>query len=747
MASSKKTRKSDALVDIAGRVEELIHQMKETSRIQPNLVSYQYGIDALARSGEAIRAETMLAHLVQDYLLHFDADLKPNIAPFQSVLWAYSKAATGGRGQGQGHCRLADAAKRAESILNNMKELSTLVDTYPTVWSYNIVLKCWAHSNSSDAVARTMALYDELRRAPQEHREANDGDKKTMNFEPESDHSVIHPPGDLVPDTTSMNTVLKVLSRGKNGAIRTERKLLDFYDAHVREPKTNPRPDTISFSTAINAWSNSSDADSPFRAEALLQKMIDLNDGGNKRSYKPDVVTYTNVMQSWIKSKRPEAPEKSEAILRDLQRMHLVDGDKRMKPDSACWNSVISAWATAGNGERAEALFLEMVDGSKTLDSGGGASPTPITLTNVLKAWVRTKSPQASDRAIALLARMEQYYRDGILDVKPNGVNYSVVLDCLAYSRKSSAAERAERMLQRMEASDDPNMHPSVVSYNSVIKAWSYTRDPRSSTKITALLRNLIDRSETNPQMKPNENTFGVILKYLADSDLPDKKIRAKAIRNLMKKFLDREPKQWVMNEFKKCLSSNQVDEDSSFVHCVDTNAKESEERSELPLGRKNDTPDTSKTTSDARPNPTATPCRERRANKRFSSEIRKKNLTFQPISGKPEVDEEFRSRSCGAKKFDIRDALVRVRLARQTSLTTPKNQSSETRDKEKNYSFSIVVVDGESEYSCKLLNADRNHAPEIRGGQFLNISYYWFGGEPVIVSMKDAVTGYEITR
>eukprot|EP00536_Pseudo-nitzschia_multiseries_P007723 jgi/Psemu1/287323/fgenesh1_pg.184_\ len=688
MSSKATTRKRDvnanASVQIAGRIEDLIHQMKETSRIQPNLTSYHHPCRDDART------------LVKDYLLQYDADLKPSIAPFQSVLWAYSRAATATGGPG--HRRLADAAERAESILNNMKELSTLVDTYPTVWSYNIVLKCWANSRSPDAVARTMALYEELRSAQRERqeqqpRETDDGDDETtttttIQFEPESDPSAILPPEDLMPDTTTMNTVLNILSRGRDGALRTEQKLWEFYDAH-----------------------------------------------------------------SWIKSKKPEAPEKSEAILRDLQRMQR-DGDKRMKPDAACWNSAISAWATAGNGERAEALFFEMVDGSKTPRSDG-ASPTSITLTNVLRAWVKTRSHHASDRAIALLAKMEQYYRDGILAVKPNGVNYSVVLDCLAYSRKSSTAERAETMLQRMEASDDPKMHPSVVSYNSVIKAWSYTRDPRSATKITALLRHLIDRSEANPEMRPNENTFGVILKFLADSDLPDKEQRARAIQNLMKKFLDREPKPWVMNEFKKCLSSsNQVERGSPlFVDRIDYNnntQQQSQARSsELPKRHKDDTLDQPTKNSDiTRSNTVATQCRERRANKRFSSEIRKKNLTFQPISGKPETDEEeFQSGTVGDNKFDVRDALVRVRLSGKTTLEPPKQRTTRYHDQEENHSFSFLVVDGESEYSCKVPDVDKNYTPDIRGGQFLNISYYWLCGEPVVVAMKDAVTGHEIPR
>jgi len=547
MDYSKASKKINVLVDVASRMEELIRQMKEEDRIQPNLVSYQYAIDALARSGDAVRAEMMLSNLVKDYFLQFDADLKPPITPFQSVLWAYSKAAT----QGPANQRLADAAERAESILNNMKELSTLLDTYPTVWSYNIIMKCWTHSRSPDAAARTTALYDELHQQPHPNDDYNRS--KSVDYENESeDVSPIEPPAALKPDTTSLNTVLNVMSKN-DGAARTEEKLWEFYDAHIQDPERNPSPDKVAFSTTINAWSNSSDPDSPKRAYRLLRKQMEIYDNEKKEIYRPDIVTYTIVMQCCIKSKKPGAPEKVESILRELQQMER-NGDSTMRPDAACWNSAISAWAATGNGERAEALFLEMVNDSNTY---GGASPTSITLTNVLKAWTQTKSPEASHRALSLLAMMEQLYKDGIVSVKPNVVNYSVVLDCLAYARRSSAAERAESMLQRMTDSDDPNLHPNVVSYNCVIKAWSFAQDRRSSAKITSLLRDLIDQSECDPKMRPNDNTFGTILKFLADSDLPDKASRAKAIENMMSIFLERGPKPWIKKELRRCLSSN----------------------------------------------------------------------------------------------------------------------------------------------------------------------------------------------
>lgn len=92
----------------------------------------------------------------------------------------------------------------------------------------------------------------------------------------------IERPRDLKPDTTSINTVLNMLSI-HDCATRTEQKLWEFFDAHIKEPQRKPCPDNIAFSTAINAWSNSTDPSAPDRADMLLQKLVKLYQSEKKK--------------------------------------------------------------------------------------------------------------------------------------------------------------------------------------------------------------------------------------------------------------------------------------------------------------------------------------------------------------------------------------------------------------------------------------------------------------------------------
>lgn len=522
------------------QAENVLNQMKR-DKVQRTCASYTLIIDALAKMGEAKRAEELITQLIKDYGGQFDADLKPGLEPFQSVLWAYSKSYH------------TNAAQRATAFLANMNELyqSQVLDTKPNIWSYNIVLKCWSQSNkhSPDPPQKAKELYDEMLSSP-----------------------------DILPDSTSMNTVLNTWAMNKTKtANQTEDLFWKFYHAYVQDPLQHPQPNTISFGTVMKAWAlaasssrSSSGKDlskvAPQQAEALFYKLEELHQSGWEQC-KPDAVTYANLIQCWGKSKQRVSATRAEEILRKM-----MQSGTDIVPDTVCWNSAINAWAQVGNGERSERLFQEMLANyMETKDER--QRPNAMTFTAVLSGWAKTRfNKQAPQRAEKVLNQMEELYKSGILpeDAKPNCVSYSILLDCLAYRKNRSSAEKAEKILCKMKESDDVGLKPNVISYNAVIKAWSYTRDPQAFPRVTALLQELLVQSETNSRMMPNANTFGSVLKALADSKLPDKQKRAQAVLELMEKF-GVEMNGWSRNQLEKCMAQ----EPSSTSH--------HEKHSELP--------------------------------------------------------------------------------------------------------------------------------------------------------------------
>ncbi|KAG7357371.1 PPR: pentatricopeptide repeat domain containing protein [Nitzschia inconspicua] len=506
----------------AARLERLLDEMKQ-ARVQPDATSYQYGLEVLARMGEGIRAEALLTSLLKEYTNQFDAGLKPGIKPFRTVLWAYSNS------------HHPDAATHAESVLNNMEELcESGFDTCPETWDYNLVLKCWSRSRSPKAVERAMDLYGKMV-SPEASADAEDVAS--------SSRSRCLPK----PDITSLNTLLNTSGRHEQD-FQLEQLLWKFYYRHVNAPSRNPCPDTVSFSVVMRSWSKSKDHDAPERAEKLLKKLESLYAEGNKNC-KPDLQIYSLLMSCWAKSKRKEGPWRVESIFRRLQAM-AQNGNLEMNPDAACWNIAINGWV--GDGRRAEALFMEMIETNRNNPSAA-VMPTAVTLTNVMNAWAKTRSSTSSQCAISLLRKLQRFYEDGTINVKPNVVCYSLALESLASDRTVQSAIDAEEILREMLASNDPVVQPNVVSYNCVIKAWSFSGHPEAFAKASALLKEVIRQSQTNEKMMPTIKTFGGVLKCLAESNISDKKKRAEAIVGLMKRFNCNQDK-WTQNVLSDCL-------------------------------------------------------------------------------------------------------------------------------------------------------------------------------------------------
>lgn len=517
-ASPSKQR--DFAVAAAG-AERLLDEMKE-ARVQPDALSYQYKLDILGRLGEGIRAEGVLTNLLKEYTNEFDADLKPDIKPFRTVLWAYSNS------------HHPDAATHAELVLNNMQELSESdFDTAPTTWDYNLVLKCWSRSRMSLAVERAMNLYGKMVSA------SSPGDD-TLG------HQVCSPPK---PDITSLNTLLHTSGKHEQ-AFQLEKLLWKFLDWHANDPSMKPCPDAVSFSIVMKAWSKSGDPHSPERAEKLMKKLENLYLEGRDQC-KPDAHIYSLLMSCWAKSKRKNGGGRAESILKKLLTM-AQSGEIALQPDAVMWNTAINA--QGGDGPRAEALFLEMVQAHRT-NPVSSAEPTLLTLTSVMNAWAKTKSKVASERAVNLLRKLQRFHEEGVIKDKPNVVCYSLVLETLALDRTVQSAIHAQDILEEMQASDDPRVQPNVVSYNCVIKAWAFSGHPEAFARASSLLKDVIRQSGTNPKMKPTTKTFGGVLKSLAESSMPHKKKPAEALLGLMKRYAC-EPDQWTRNVLADCLNN-----------------------------------------------------------------------------------------------------------------------------------------------------------------------------------------------
>jgi hypothetical protein len=212
-------------------------------------------------------------------------------------------------------------------------------------------------------------------------------------------------------------------------------------------------------------------------------------------------------------------------------------------------------------GLKAEKLFREMLD-LHLADSTSFVSPNAISFTNVLNAlaktrWSRKRCEGAAKASVQLLKEIEELSLDGVLSFQPSIIHYSIVMDCLAYAKLRETAELAESMLRRLSDSNQEDLKPNTITFNAVLKAWSFLREPDAVDKVMGLMNEMVhlSKNESNTRVRPNSNTFGSVLHALANSWLDDKDVRAMEIVRLMDNYgfvCD----EWCNKELSKCLST-----------------------------------------------------------------------------------------------------------------------------------------------------------------------------------------------
>ena len=137
----------------------------------------------------------------------------------------------------------------------------------------------------------------------------------------------------------------------------------------------------------------------------------------------------------------------------------------------------------------------------------------------LLNALSRERSEESSDRAEQLLSHMYKLHSEGI-NVKPDAFSYVAVLGCLQKSSNPLAVERADEILRSMEELhdngdlDDP---PDVYHYTIVCAAWAKSRQQRAPGRVMQILAHMTELDAAGvPHVRPNVRTYNAVLDCLA---------------------------------------------------------------------------------------------------------------------------------------------------------------------------------------------------------------------------------------
>jgi len=305
------------------------------------------------------------------------------------------------------------------------------------------------------------------------------------------------------------------------------------------------KPNTVTFTSTIDAWAQSNHPKAAEKAEALLETMIQLfhdknNDFG--KDIQPNSITFDTVLHAFSKAKNKAKP--AEAILEQMDFIRRnMDWD--VKPTVLSFTNLINAWGNqeGKNAQRAQDI-MERMEELYVLTKDKDLKLNTITMNCVMDAWTKESNWQ---KAMAILTRMEVLYENsneyqkehepGEI-VSPNTISYNIALKALVNGKQ---IRKAQDLFLRMQSFTDPNMMPTTRTYNIMLSGYASLNSSQDGIKDAAkkasliLTKQLALYKQGNLYVEPDTISFSTCMNAIAKSrTYPNKAKKTKEILNAM---------------------------------------------------------------------------------------------------------------------------------------------------------------------------------------------------------------------
>jgi hypothetical protein len=124
----------------------------------------------------------------------------------------------------------------------------------------------------------------------------------------------------------------------------------------------------------------------------------------------------------------------------------------------------------------------------------------------MISGWCNNHTNRyAADRALGCFEELKSRYKEGNESCMPNAVVYHSLV---RLRLRRGEPYKAQSILEEMELSDDPDINPDLLCYNTVLHSWCKQGDDMAMSKAEELL----DRLRRIPNAHPNFVTFGTMI-------------------------------------------------------------------------------------------------------------------------------------------------------------------------------------------------------------------------------------------
>jgi hypothetical protein len=309
-------------------------------------------------------------------------------------------------------------------------------------------------------------------------------------------------------------------------------------------------PDLSSFKAALMAWrqlaSSAATAPSdtpslqsqlqlkshaPYRAQRLLEWMIQLVNKGENTQVMPDADCFDIVLQTWSRSGLPEAPAQTEKVLGAMERLHESTGLLSLKPRTTSFNAVLAAHARSSrpaSAMRASDVlhFMEVLASEPDSTVQPDQASYSIVLHALSKCQQSEPDKVAAEVDTCLRHTEEMYKSQQSPSLQLETIMFNTAMGCWSKARRTSGAFRMARSIMDRQKNWYENhgctrAKPDVVGYTSVIAACANEAGSHEEKQVAfsvalATYQELRHLSEDDDDAGPNHVTFATMLKACA---------------------------------------------------------------------------------------------------------------------------------------------------------------------------------------------------------------------------------------
>mmetsp|Transcript_25259 Transcript_25259/g.62193 ORF Transcript_25259/g.62193 Transcript_25259/m.62193 type:complete len:656 (-) Transcript_25259:94-2061(-) len=258
--------------------------------------------------------------------------------------------------------------------------------------------------------------------------------------------------------------------------------------------------DTACICIVMKAWSQSG---RPDKAADWFRRMQELYQRQGWEQVRPNTIAYTTIIHGW--SQKEDKADEAEALFKE-QLDDFQAGNENCRPDTRTFNAVLNAISKSNKGsgggdpsmDRCKAILHQMQDLSS--NAGWNCAPDHYSLTSLILCCTNTVGPEEAEQLLVELLKT--------MPIAPSIVPYNVILR--GYAKKGNG-KGATALLSRLKEMDDGLVVPDETSYNTVLYAWSQSKDLEAPQKAEALLWEMQDDA-TNNTISPSVVSFGSVL-------------------------------------------------------------------------------------------------------------------------------------------------------------------------------------------------------------------------------------------